>query len=133
LIVDALMAQLSAVETAQLLRLPGAAPARDLAFQPELAYAPRAGILSTAASSGEGTTADVRGILFGDRDTDGVYSDGEPRLSGRVVRLVDEQGAVLAEATTGPEGEYRFAAVPTGRYRVEAAPFRAWAVRSAQP
>jgi hypothetical protein len=86
LIVNALMAQLSAVETAQLLRLPGAAPARDLAFRLQPGYAPRAGILSTAASSGEGTTADVRGILFSDRDTDGVYSDREPGLGGRGVR-----------------------------------------------
>jgi hypothetical protein len=69
--------------------------------------------------AGEGMTADVQGVLFGDRDADGLWSAGEERLSGRRVRLVDGQGAVVAEAATGPEGEYHFAGVPAGRYRVE--------------
>ena len=126
--VDALMGQPNAVGTVRLPSLPSAIAVRDLAFLPQREYGPPARVLLTAASGGAGerTTTDVQGILFGDCDGNGDCSDGEPRLSSRVVRLVDEQGAVVAEATTGPEGEYRFAGVPAGQYWVEAEPSPDW-------
>jgi 1-phosphatidylinositol phosphodiesterase len=108
---------------------PGAAPAPDLAFLSQQGNGSPEGALSMVdyGGAGEGMTADVQGVLFGDRDADCLWSAGEQGLSGRRVRLVDGQGAVVAEAATGPDGEYRFAGVPAGRYRVETESGPAWA------
>src|SRR5262249_8056577 len=71
--------------------------------------------------------AEVQGVVFGDRNRDDVLSDGEPLLSGRVVRLVKATGAVVAVTKTGPEGEYRFDGVPAEQYRVEVEGCSEWA------
>jgi 1-phosphatidylinositol phosphodiesterase len=128
-VVGALLGQPIAVGTAQLAGQSVTASVRDLAFLPQQGNAPLAAVGSMFAVGGgdEATTADVQGILFGDRDGDGVRSDGEPRLSDRVVRLVDDDNAVVAETTTGADGAYRFVEVPAGRYQVETESGAEWA------
>jgi hypothetical protein len=139
LAVAALPSQPKAVGTAHVPGLSVTAAVRDLAFLPQhvaLTGArltlpdPGGSNLQTPADHG-GTDplalADVQGVLFGDRDRDGVCSDGEPPLSDRVVRLVDANNAVVAETRTGAEGEYRFVEVPAGRYQVETEPSPEWA------
>jgi hypothetical protein len=129
---DALMGRLNEVGTSQLPSLLSAALVQDLDFQPQLVA--RAGDRLTPADPGGGDEqaladqgdtdqhelADVQGVDFGDGNGDGVWSEGEPPMSGRTVRLVNETGEVVAETRTGPEGEYRFVGVPAGQYRVEA-------------
>jgi hypothetical protein len=109
--------------------LPGAAPVRDLVFLPQQGNAPPASVLSKAAygGAGGGTTADGQGDRDADHDADGARSEGEADLSGRAGRLVDEQGAVVAETRTGAEGANRFVGAPAGRYRVEAVACPEWA------
>jgi hypothetical protein len=150
LVVAALMGQVNAVGTARFSSLSGAVPVRDLAFLPRdfvlagaqlTLAAPSGGDEQTPATSGGSDRnelvvpnstdpielAEVRGVVFGDRNRDDVWSDGEPLLSGRVVRLVKATGAVVAVTETGPEGEYRFVGVPPGQYRVEAEGCSEWA------
>jgi hypothetical protein len=144
------MGQLNAVGTARFTGLSGAVQVRDLAFLPRDFVL--VGARLTPATSGGGDEqapatsggsdqnvllvhnstdpfelAEVQGVVFGDRNRDGVRSDGEPLLSGRVVRLVKATGAVVAVTKTGPEGEYRFVGVLPGQYRVEAEGDSEWA------
>jgi hypothetical protein len=136
LVVDALMVRLNAAEAGQLPGVSGA-PVRDPASLPqEVATAGTGRSLADPGGSNQdaladlctdqSALADVQGNLFGDSNDDGHWSEGESGLSGRAVRLVNEQGEVVAETTTGPEGEYHFAGVKPGRYRVEAAPSPKW-------
>src|SRR5262249_37388075 len=150
LVVGALMGQVNAVGTARFSSLSGAVPVRDLAFLPRdfvlagarlTLAAPGGGDEQAPATSGgsdqnvlgvQNSTdpfglAEVQGVVFGDCNRDDVLSDGEPLLSGRVVRLVKATGAVVAVTKTGPEGEYRFDGVPAGQYRVEVEGCSEWA------
>jgi hypothetical protein len=70
---------------------------------------------------------EVRGFVFGDCNTDGHWSEGELPVVGEVVRLVDATGDVVAVTRTNSEGEYLFAHVPAGQYRLEAEPGPEWA------
>jgi hypothetical protein len=148
LIVGALMGQVNAMGTARFSSLSGAVPVRDLAFLPRdfvlvgarlTLAAPGGGDEQAPASSGSDQNvlvvhnstdpfdlAEVQGVVFGDCYRDGDWSDGEPLLSDRVVRLVKATGAVVAVTKTGPEGEYRFVGVQPGQYRVEAEPCPVW-------
>ncbi len=66
--------------------------------------------------------ANVSGTAFGDGNRDGRRQAGEPGLPGILVTLRDADGLVVATATTGPRGEFRFGVADglrTGRYTVE--------------
>jgi hypothetical protein len=147
---DAVLSRLNTEGTTHLPSQPGTAPVRDQVFLPQSFTAP--GVRLTLAESGgsnslgpadhvgtdqpeqaersgtdETARADVQGVVFGEGNGDGAWSAGEEGLSGRVVRLVDETGAVVAQTRTGPEGKYLFVGVPAGRYRVEAEGCSEWA------
>ena len=65
-------------------------------------------------------SAAIRGVVFDDRDADGVRDAGEPGRSGVTVRLHPvlaggDEDEEIAVATTNNEGEYAFADLPAGR------------------
>jgi hypothetical protein len=131
LVVGALMAQVNAVGTARFSNLSGTVQVRDLAFLPQDFVL--AGARLTPATSGHSDQnvlvvhdstdpvelAAVQGVVYGDRDANGEWSEGEPHLVGRSVRLVDGAGQVVAETRTDHKGEYLFLDVSPGQYRVE--------------
>ena len=57
----------------------------------------------------------LSGMVWYDIDADGAPGPGEPGIPGISVRLIGER-TMLDAAVTGPDGVYRFAAIPTGRY-----------------
>lgn len=64
----------------------------------------------------------VRGIMWRDIDSDGIMepTDGEGRLPGQPVRLIDAAtGEVVASAKTGTAGAYALTPKRRGWYRVE--------------
>jgi hypothetical protein len=149
LVLDALIDHLNSVGTARFSSPSGAVQVRDLAFlprdfvlasarltmadpggsQPALA-GPDGGDQQALADQGgtdQSESADVQGVVFGDRNRDGVWSEGEPSLSGVTVRLVKDTGSVVAVTQTGPKGEYLFERVPRGQYQVEAERCPEWA------
>jgi len=63
--------------------------------------------------------AEVRGQAFFDRDGDGRRDFGEPILSKVVVELLNDDGDVVATASTDSNGRYRFTAfLETGDFQV---------------
>ena len=81
------------------------------------------------------------GAILGDYkvDVDGndQASEGDTALEGKTVTLLDAEGQVAAQTTTGPGGTYSFSDVLAGRYRIqfesdEAGPFATPDVGSAQ-
>jgi hypothetical protein len=149
LVLDAPMGPLNTVETTQVPVLSSGTTVRDLVFLPQYLAAegarlrladsgcggqlelagPDSGNQQSLADDGgtdQSESADVQGVVFGDCNGDGVWSEGEPRLSGVTVRLVNETGSVMAVTLTGPEGDYCFSKVPAGRYRVEVDPCPEW-------
>lgn len=70
-------------------------------------------------SCGENGTAAMGGHLWQDDDADGQVDGGEGSLSGVTVRLLDDQGALLATATTGGDGRYQFIGAEPGTYTLE--------------
>ncbi|MCI0456499.1 MAG: peroxidase [Gemmataceae bacterium] len=79
----------------------------------------------------------ISGRVFLDRDGDGRRERGEPGLGGRLVQLLNDEGAVIATALTRLDGGYRF----TGRdgldspglYRVRIVPRPGEALTTANP
>ena len=53
-----------------------------------------------------------------DADNDGVQDPAEPGVPGVTVRLLDEDGNVLATTVTDSDGMYLFDDLPPGVYRV---------------
>jgi hypothetical protein len=52
---------------------------------------------------------EVKGVLFGDKNSDGKLTKGEVVLANVTVQLVNtETGAVVATSITNPQGQYRF-------------------------
>jgi lysophospholipase L1-like esterase len=52
--------------------------------------------------------AQVSGIVFEDRDADGIHDAGEPVLDGVVVRLYGGGGAIDSTVVTGADGQFVF-------------------------
>ena len=63
------------------------------------------------------------GVLAGtawiDADGDGIRDVGEPAVAGLTVTVRDDRGNPLQTAVTGEQGEFRFAGLADGGYRVE--------------
>ena len=62
----------------------------------------------------------VRGVVFEDRDRDGLTGAGDRPMSGRTVELRELGGALLATTTSDAHGVYHFESLTIGR-RVELA------------
>ena len=62
--------------------------------------------------------ADVSGTVWNDLNKNAVLENGEPRLGGVTVNLVDSTGKVVATTTTNASGNYTFPEVKAGNYKV---------------
>ncbi|MEM8680263.1 MAG: SdrD B-like domain-containing protein, partial [Planctomycetota bacterium] len=62
--------------------------------------------------------ATLKGTVYHDANGSGQQDRGENGIAGVVVQLIDEQGRVVAEATTDEEGCYEFINIRQGTYRV---------------
>ena len=60
----------------------------------------------------------IAGTVFVDDNGDARYSNGERLLSGVRIQLQDAAGAVVAETVTDARGDYRFAGLRAGEYRI---------------
>lgn len=65
-----------------------------------------------------GTSA-IGDRVWKDRDGDGLQEPGEPGIEGVTVRLLDEDGTLIATTVTGADGEYLFEGLVGGTYTVE--------------
>ncbi len=62
--------------------------------------------------------AELSGFVFSDRDADCFFDTGEQPLSGVVVTLLDESGAIVETTVTDASGGYRFSNLAPGNYTV---------------
>jgi uncharacterized repeat protein (TIGR01451 family) len=60
----------------------------------------------------------ISGRVFKDPERDGNDAGGEPAIPGVTITL-RQGGTVVATATTGPDGSYRFENLPAGSYTIE--------------
>jgi protocatechuate 3,4-dioxygenase beta subunit len=61
----------------------------------------------------------VSGIVWVDRDGDGIADLGEPGIEGVTITLKDAAGNVVATTLTGPGGAYSFTDIAPGTYTIE--------------
>ncbi|MFW2383844.1 MAG: SdrD B-like domain-containing protein, partial [Acidimicrobiales bacterium] len=61
----------------------------------------------------------VSGLVFLDREADGLFNNADVLLPGVPVDLIDGGGAVIATVLTDGSGEYNFVDVPVGNYTVD--------------
>jgi hypothetical protein len=73
------------------------------------------GVITTPPS----TLGSISGVVFSDTDRDGVLDAGESRLANRTITLdKGRDGRVEATAKTNANGEFVFANLGPGRYRI---------------
>jgi hypothetical protein len=60
----------------------------------------------------------LQGIVFADRNRNGVQEPFEPGLPGVAVSLQTLAGEAIGSTATGPQGLYAFAGLAAGDYRV---------------
>ncbi|MCA9189016.1 MAG: carboxypeptidase regulatory-like domain-containing protein, partial [Planctomycetales bacterium] len=60
--------------------------------------------------------AAISGFVYHDRNNDGLFAISEQGIGGVLVRLVDEQGQIVAEQLTANDGSYRFTDLRAGNY-----------------
>jgi hypothetical protein len=77
-----------------------------------------------------GTSA-ISGTVFQDLNRNGVQDAGEAPFSGLMIALFDATGANVAVATTDVAGNYSFAGIADGNYRVAFDMRSWWNVRNA--
>jgi len=65
--------------------------------------------------------AEISGLLFEDRDLDGLKSEAEKGFKDFSVRLLGEAGRVLEETLTSKDGSYSFKGLSAGNYQVQVA------------
>jgi protocatechuate 3,4-dioxygenase beta subunit len=61
----------------------------------------------------------VSGRIYEDVDEGYGYDDGEAPFAGLTIQLIDKDGNVVAETTTGADGTYRFDDVEPGDYTIK--------------
>ncbi len=61
---------------------------------------------------------DVGSVVWIDDNGNGAVDDGEEGISGALVNLYDELGALIGFTSTGPEGTYGFSGLYPGRYSI---------------
>jgi parallel beta-helix repeat protein len=75
----------------------------------------------------------ISGLVFQDSDGDGTQGASEGGLSGWTVQLLDAAGNVVASTTTDADGNYSFAYLGPGTYRVRQVLPDGWAQTTADP
>ena len=68
---------------------------------------------------GEYKPGTISGRVHADLDGDCEYDPGEPLLSGVTVKLLDQNGNVIATTQTNAQGEYEFTGLAPGTYGVQ--------------
>src|SRR5262245_25040256 len=68
----------------------------------------------------------IGGMLFEDRNRNGVHDPGERPLVNVEVKLLGVNGSVLETTHTDGSGHYRFAGLENGNYIVSAKPGSRW-------
>ncbi len=82
------------------------------------------GITLTSDSAGtmynfcENLPALIRGTVYHDQNNDGVLDEGEQRIEGVTIQLLDADGNLIAETLTNVQGRYRFTGLTAGNYTV---------------
>ncbi len=61
----------------------------------------------------------INGIVFLDENENGVFDEGDTLLPNYIVRLVDEDGDIIASTTTDANGFYQLSGFPIGTIDVE--------------
>ena len=64
----------------------------------------------------------VSGTVYYDKDRSETLNNGEPGFGGVTVKLLGEDGSVVATTTTKADGTYSFAKLPAGKYTVKVEP-----------
>ena len=64
----------------------------------------------------------VSGTVYYDKDRSQTLNNGEPGFNGVTVKLLGEDGSVVATTTTQADGTYSFAKLPAGKYTVKVEP-----------
>ena len=64
----------------------------------------------------------VSGTVYYDKDRSETLNNGEPGFGGVTVKLLGEDGSVVATTTTQADGTYSFAKLPAGKYTVKVEP-----------
>ena len=64
----------------------------------------------------------VSGTVYYDKDRSETLNNGEPGFDGITVKLLGEDGSVVATSTTKADGTYSFAKLPAGKYTVKVEP-----------
>ncbi|HEV7403125.1 MAG TPA: SdrD B-like domain-containing protein [Chthoniobacteraceae bacterium] len=82
-----------------------------------------AGIVVMPGQTGTGYTfgeqlTSITGTVFVDHNRDGVQDPGDPGLAGVTISLFDNNGNFITSTTTGPGGDYAFATLLAGPYRL---------------
>ncbi|MFM7034858.1 MAG: peroxidase family protein [Planctomycetia bacterium] len=75
----------------------------------------------------------VGGVVFGDRNGDGVRQSSESGLAAAVVTLVDATGATVARTRTDGRGAFSFDRLNLGSYRVVVTPAGGGASTTSRP
>lgn len=73
---------------------------------------------SATANFGDQQVGTISGVVFNDKDGNGLKSPDEEGLANVAIQLVDNQGRVIATISTGPDGSYLFTGVQPGSYTV---------------
>ena len=64
----------------------------------------------------------VSGTVYYDKDRSDTLNNSEPGFDGITVKLLGEDGQVVATTTTKADGTYSFAKLPAGKYTVKVEP-----------
>lgn len=69
---------------------------------------------------------DISGCLWDDANNNGVIDEGEQKLVGWTVRLLDALGNVVATCITDENGYYEFNNIASGIYTIDVTPQTGW-------